>query len=154
MQRLFLCLAVLALFVAQGATAQISPVRHKSEHSVRAVDPAAVAKQVPPKLTSGDVIHVTAKRPSFNISLKANPSTGYRWYVNDYDSKMLEVINQKFVPSDTHMMGAGGVTTWRFHVFRHAFKARHKLKLELLYARSWEFNKGTKKVFYIVTGPK
>jgi len=103
------------------------------------------------KLSTSLVIHVSKKKPIFNIRLKSNPSTGYRWYVNRYNQHLIEVIREKFTPSKPQLMGAGGITEWQFRVLPRALKASHRMQIEMIYARSWEFQKGTKKVFQVVT---
>jgi inhibitor of cysteine peptidase len=86
----------------------------------------------------------------FNISLKANPTTGYGWQlITTLDPNILKLKSSHFekAPTQKNLMGAGGHTVW-------TFKALGAGEANLLfhYLRPWEKNKqpARKKRFTVV----
>src|SRR3990167_1172008 len=53
---------------------------------------------------------------TFNISLDANPTTGYLWNVTQYDKNIINKVTSVYVPSKTNLIGSGGDTTFVFSV--------------------------------------
>lgn len=53
---------------------------------------------------------------TFTINVNANPTTGYTWEVG-FDQSLLKLV-RRFTPSNTGMMGAGGVESFEFEGMR------------------------------------
>lgn len=72
---------------------------------------------------------------AFTIWLEGNPTTGYNWYVKDYDRKIIEQVGKDEYFSEGNKVGMGG------H-FKFNFKALSpgETKLKLVYLRPWEKN--------------
>ncbi len=83
-------------------------------------------------------IQVTQKKPEFTITLKSNATTGYRWFIQSLNQKLLEIKNSEYIAPDSNMMGAPGYQTWSFKVKSNGFKAPRVLKIKFVYARPWE----------------
>ncbi|KQN44047.1 peptidase inhibitor I42 [Pseudomonas sp. Leaf48] len=64
----------------------------------------------PVKLTSGQTLILT---------LPSNPSTGYRWAIQDSAGGVLHTLGPEVYrnPEDAGIVGAAGVSTWRFQAF-------------------------------------
>ena len=87
---------------------------------------------------------VDSNRPTFVVTLPANPTTGYQWTVTNYDKKIFMMIGSKFLGSRTRLMGAGGQMTFTFA--RVKGKSYPKsTQLLFTYARSWEPKSATLK---------
>lgn len=69
---------------------------------------------------------------TFEVRLAENPTTGYRWFLNDTGQLALSVEDDSFEPS-TAAVGGGGTRLWRFRA-AHAGVAR----LVLDHKREWE----------------
>ena len=71
------------------------------------------------------------------VTLKSNPSTGYRWERAENNESILEQLGEaEFKPSETEeppMVGAGG-----WEIFRFKAVSAGQMTLELVYHRSWE----------------
>ncbi len=67
------------------------------------------------------------------ITLKSNPTTGYKWDVASPESGVLEMVGKPEFEADSKALGAGGKTTF---VFRAASSGKTTLKL--VYHRPWE----------------
>ncbi|AMT90618.1 MULTISPECIES: protease inhibitor I42 family protein [Pseudomonas] len=53
------------------------------------------------------------------ISLPSNPTTGYRWAIQDSAGGVLRALSPEVYsnPEDAGVVGAAGVSTWRFQAF-------------------------------------
>lgn len=69
---------------------------------------------------------------TYDVSLDANPSTGYAWTVS-YDQSLLELANRVFQPQSS-LLGAGGKEVFTFR----ALAARGVTTVSFEYKRSWE----------------
>ncbi|MNP69581.1 Chagasin family peptidase inhibitor I42 [compost metagenome] len=66
--------------------------------------------ECPVKLTSGQNLILT---------LPSNPTTGYRWSIQDSAGGVLRALSPEVYsnPEDAGVVGAAGVSTWRFQAF-------------------------------------
>ncbi|MFW5943114.1 MAG: protease inhibitor I42 family protein [Chloroflexota bacterium] len=77
---------------------------------------------------------VTLQREdTLELSLVANPATGYTWEVLPAIDPVLEQVGEPVFVADSDLLGAPGVLTLRFRAV-----ARGEQTLELAYRRSWE----------------
>jgi inhibitor of cysteine peptidase len=53
------------------------------------------------------------------LSLPSNPTTGYRWAIQDSAGGVLRALGPEVYsnPEDAGIVGAAGVSTWRFQAF-------------------------------------
>ena len=78
-------------------------------------------------------IVITAKKQhTFNITLPSNPTTGYSWFLTDYNHQLLKPVNHQYVASSNKaLMGAGGFEVWTFDVKKEAFNVPQKTTKEI-----------------------
>lgn len=71
---------------------------------------------------------------NLTLSLPSNPSTGYRWRVQDPAAGVLHSLGPEVysAPDDTGMVGSSGLSTWRYQAH-----ARGEGKLVLVYQQPW-----------------
>ncbi len=71
---------------------------------------------------------------SLTLSLPSNPSTGYRWLVQNPASNVLQSLGPEVysAPDDTGVVGSSGISTWRYQA--RATGAGH---LVLVYQQPW-----------------
>lgn len=96
-------------------------------------------------------IFVTHAKPDFVIKLPANPTTGYSWFTQHYDDRLLTLKKQTYVAPSPAIPGKGGFTVWQFQANPSAFDASYVSEIKLIYARPWELDKGQVTAFKIVT---
>src|SRR3990167_2982218 len=53
-------------------------------------------------------IIVTKGQTSFTLQLKSNPTTGYSWFLRNYDANLLTPVKHEFQKSNQKLMGASG----------------------------------------------
>jgi len=68
----------------------------------------------------------------FNISLQANPTTGYKWYA-DYDYNFLLLDSERFEKEPSDELGSGGISIFAFMPLKPG-----KAMISLVYKRPWE----------------
>lgn len=83
---------------------------------------------------------LTTDNPVCEISLPANPTTGYTWSAL-YD-KHLVSAQHKYFPAKTRLIGAGGHDVWVFSATEEALGLNKQIYtvVRLVYTRSWEHN--------------
>lgn len=97
-------------------------------------------------------IVVTSDRPEFTLKLRANPTTGYSWFLREYNSKLITPIKHSYQPPDTKLIGAGGFDVWTFRVSRTAFLVPQQTALRMVYVRPWQNDSsGAQIVFRVST---
>ena len=69
------------------------------------------------------------------VSLPSNPTTGYRWAIQDSAGGVLRSLGPEVYTSsdDGQLLGSGGLSTWRFQVF-----AAGSGRLRLTSQQPWE----------------
>ncbi|ROM99020.1 protease inhibitor I42 family protein [Pseudomonas brassicacearum] len=69
------------------------------------------------------------------LTLPSNPTTGYRWAIQDSAGGVLRAISPEVYtnPENTGLVGSGGQSTWRFQAF-----AAGNGRLRLTYQQPWE----------------
>lgn len=96
-------------------------------------------------------IQVTKASPTFILKLRSNPTTGYSWFLADYNQNLIKPIACKYVAPSTKMMGVPGYDVWEFRVNPKAFTVPQVTEVTLQYFRHWAvFDNGRKLSFTIV----
>lgn len=83
------------------------------------------------------------------VSLKENPSTGYRWVMETSRGLILE--SDDYLPSQSGLIGAAGVHTWTYLVFSSG-----TLQISGIYKRPWMPTEGDEQAYTlsIVSGQR
>src|SRR3989338_4324227 len=83
-------------------------------------------------------IIVQAGEPTFTIKLKSNPSTGYAWFLRDYNDRLISPVAWHYASAKTNLMGASGYELWTFRLNPSAFVVPQQMTMRFIYRRSWE----------------
>jgi inhibitor of cysteine peptidase len=116
----------------------------------------AVFVSVPPESAyyseEKTAIEATPMRPVFVIKLKSNPTTGYSWFLRDYNATLIESVKHEFVPStDKKLVGAPGYELWTFKVNPAGFSVPQQTTIRFVYTRPWEQNEETSQAIFKVS---
>lgn len=92
--------------------------------------------------TEQEVINIYTDTNEFEIKLKSNPTTGYSWYLENYNSNLLTPIKQEYKSSQAKknskpLLGAGGTDTWTFKATKEAFTVPRVTEIAFTYMRPW-----------------
>jgi len=101
-------------------------------------------------------IVVQPKQMTFLIKLKSNPTTGYAWYLQKYDSNIVEPVKRVFeAPDNKKLIGAPGFEVWTFRVKPGGFTVPMQTVIHFVYVRPWEMGNPSSQVdFQVTTQPK
>lgn len=99
-------------------------------------------------------IMVSKESPQFTIKLKSNPTTGFSWYLREYNSRLISPVKHGFEHPNTKLIGAPGYELWTFKVKPDAFVVPQQLMIKMIYARPFSTDGGTQVVFRISTQGK
>ncbi len=79
---------------------------------------------------------------TLQLALPENPTTGYRWAIDQIDSSVLSPTGSNYAPAPTSALGAGGQRTFTFQ----AVKAGNS-PVQLKLWRQWEGDKSVAQRF-------
>ena len=86
-------------------------------------------------------IHVSRTSPVFEVTLPANPTTGYQWGVIQYETSLLALESQQYIASSGGLVGAGGVYHCTFQLLSGASYPK-QTEIVFKYARAWDPTSG------------
>lgn len=95
-------------------------------------------------------ISIDQKNPIFTIRLKSNPSTGYAWFLREYDHDLLIPVKHEFKHADKELVGAPGSEMWTFKIKPAGFIVPQQSVLRLVYARPWQGVDGSTQLIFRV----
>ena len=96
-------------------------------------------------------IMVNRKNPKFTIKLISNPTTGYSWFLREYNKNLVKPISQSYQAGDKKLMGAPGYQVWTFQVMKEAFTVPQETHLRFIYTRPWESEVSAKQLLFHIT---
>jgi inhibitor of cysteine peptidase len=101
--------------------------------------------------TPDKTIMVGKNSPIFTIKLKSNPTTGYQWFLTQYDNNLIEPISHNYYAPDSKLVGAGGYEIWTFKVKNAGFAVPQVINVQMAYTRSWNLENYQPTNFKVVT---
>lgn len=142
-KKLLLCIVVMVLGNLICTFSYAAVQNHKS----------AAAKDNQSSYTEDKLnIAISPKQPEFTLRLKSNPTTGFSWFLREYDTNLITPIKHSFEKPTKTLMGAPGYELWTFKVKPAGFVMPQQTAIRLTYARPWESSdSATQIVYYIFT---
>lgn len=83
-------------------------------------------------------IIATPDKSEFIIKLKSNATTGYSWFLRQYDKNMIEPVSHKYQHPVSQLVGAPGFELWTFRVRSEGFTVPQVTYIRFIYSRPWE----------------
>src|SRR5690606_29177590 len=83
-------------------------------------------------------IQVSPASTAVVIKVKSNPTTGYSWFLVNYNEALLSPISHKYMAPKSQLVGASGYEVWQFRVNAAAFIMPQITTISLQYARPWQ----------------
>ena len=116
---MFLLRLITILIVILLSACGTSPASEKSTRQITEADAGSLVE-----MHVGDVLELT---------LPANPTTGYQWEVKDLDSAILQPVGEQTFKPSSNAVGSAGLATLRFEAV-----AVGQTELKLILHRSFE----------------
>lgn len=102
--------------------------------------------------TENDLNIVVSRTTSlFTIQLKSNPSTGFSWFLREYDSNLITPLKHSFVKATNNLLGAPGYEIWTFKAKLSGFIVPTQTTLRFVYTRPWQGIDGSSGVIFRVS---
>src|SRR5690242_8895144 len=75
-------------------------------------------KPLEPNVYTEDKFNIIATKDQshFIIRLKSNPTTGYHWFLREYDGKLIAPVKYSYEAPNTKLIGAPGYEVWVFSI--------------------------------------
>ncbi len=97
---------------------------------------------------------VSSSHPEFEIRLASNPgSTGYIWFLKSYDP-IIEPVSMHYEAPKTDLVGASGVSVWKFKVNSKAFTVPQVMDVHFIQHRQGQVELTRKAEFSVMTFPE
>jgi inhibitor of cysteine peptidase len=112
-----------------------------------------IAEKPEPSVYTEDklAIMILKDQPQFVIRLKANPTTGYSWFLREYDSTLLTPMKHHYEAPNTKLLGASGYDVWTFSVKPAGFTVPQITQIRFIYTRPWEAEGDGKQVVFRIS---
>lgn len=106
-----------------------------------AMSPCAFSKDM--------VVFLKPEQSAFTVQLKSNPTTGYRWSLQDFNKAIFSLQQSTYQQSQPVLIGSGG-----YQMF--SIKIKHPKKvvdewMTFKYSRSWEKKASLKQRVHVMT---
>ncbi len=95
---------------------------------------------------SPQIMHQTLHK-QFTISLKSNPSTGYKWQAG-FNKNVIELVKETYEKPSAKLLGASGQQVFVFRPVKTG-----ETKIEMIYKRRWEKSFAQRQVYHIKISP-
>jgi len=100
-------------------------------------------------------ILLNSNQSTFTVKLKSNPTTGFSWFLREYDPAILTPVRRVYDAPDAKLMGAGGYERWIFKVKPAGFVVPQQTTIRFVYTRAWQgVESSTQVVFRVSTMTK
>lgn len=96
-------------------------------------------------------ISVTQVQPQFVIRLKSNRTTGYSWFLQEYDAALITPLKHQYESPNTKLLGAPGYDVWTFSVKPIGFNVPKVTQIRFIYIRPWEKEADEKQVVFRIS---
>jgi len=89
------------------------------------------------------------------LKLKSNPTTGYSWFLRQYDTGLVVPVKREYKSPEKEMIGSGGYELWTFTIKQSIHIVPQQTTIRLVYARPWQgSDNSTQMVFHISSTAK
>ena len=85
----------------------------------------------------GEKLKISSKQDDFTVTLPANPTTGFKWSLVEFDKNLFELKNHQYFSSKVGVLGAGGSMLYTFKL-KKPMKCPCKSLIKFKYSRPWE----------------
>lgn len=88
-------------------------------------------------------IQVADNQSTVQITLPANVTTGYQWYVENYDHALLSLQSYQYARGDSQQLGSSGNAVFVFNIDPGFYDAPQITNLTFIYQRPWSPGQNT-----------
>ena len=96
------------------------------------------------------ILQVSSASQDIALKIRSNPTTGYSWFLVDYDHDLLTPVSQTYVPPTSDLVGASGYEVWHFKANTKAFTVPQLTQITLQQIRPWSAPTDSRKLTFTV----
>lgn len=113
--------------------------------------PSIVKK--PPQIYSEDNLNIMVNpmQSEFIIQIKSNPTTGFSWFLREYNSELITPVKQEFIAPNSKSMGAPGMERWTFRMKPNAFIVPQQTTIRMIYSRPFQGSDNSTQIVFRVS---
>ena len=104
-----------------------------------------------PNSETPETIIVQPGNQNITIALKANPTTGFMWFLQDYNQALLTLTSYQYQAPKTNLVGAGGVALFQFALKPALFDGPQVTSLHFVYSQPWQYGNGQQRTIQIIS---
>ncbi|MDF2691266.1 MAG: hypothetical protein K0S29_1121, partial [Gammaproteobacteria bacterium] len=101
--------------------------------------------------TPKQTINVGVDQHLVRIALPANATTGYQWYVSNYNTELMTLSSYHYLAPTNHRVGAGGTAEFTFTVKPAFHVAPQITEVDFIYGQSWDMTGATSRVISLTS---
>lgn len=142
------CALTLSFGLASAQTKTNTPIENNK------VTNPNLKKVAPPNNTpkKDEPIIVTPQNSHIKMELKENTgSTGYQWFLLNYDHNLLELYKYKYLKPTKTMPGAAGAAVFDFLIKKDFKDAPQITSIKFAKARTWDLSSKVVKEYKVVS---
>lgn len=98
-------------------------------------------------------IMVKPNQQSFSIILQANATTGFRWFLRNYNRHYFRFISDTYIAPNTKLIGAPGLAKFTFDVERAFHRGPFISPIHFSYAQPWNLSSKQHATYYVISIP-
>lgn len=102
---------------------------------------------------TGKPIIIQPNQQILKVSLDANATTGYSWFLKRYNRRYFTLSDYQYVAGNTDMPGAPGKAVFTFKVNPNFHKAPFATRMKLSYMRPWDTSSAMPRTLLILSIP-
>ena len=118
---------------------------------VMAAAPVKASREVAVYTQDKTNITISSDSPQFTIKLDSNPTTGYSWFLHEYDANLVQPLKREFKQGDKKLIGSPGYELWTFKIKPAGFIVPQQTTIRFAYARPWEGSENSTQVAFHVS---
>ncbi len=87
------------------------------------------------------------------INIQANPSTGYNWYLSQFNNQFFTLSSYQFTPGKTKMPGSPGTATFNFTINPIFHTGPYLSEIDFTYLRPWDMSSAVHQALWVLSIP-
>lgn len=97
-------------------------------------------------------IRLNDQQQTVDITLPANATTGYQWFVQSYSHDLLSLQNYRYSAPTTKLVGSGGNAIFTFSVDPRFYDAPQITTVSFVYEQPWNPGQNTSSATVTISG--
>lgn len=97
-------------------------------------------------------IRLTDQQQTVEVTLPANATTGYQWFVQSYNHDLLSLQNYRYSAPTTKLVGSGGNAIFTFSVDPRFYDAPQVTTVSFVYEQPWNPGQNTNTATVTISG--